>query len=221
LIKGVIFDLDGTICDTLPLCIAAFKKAIEPRAGKRLSDQEIVATFGPTEEGTIMALVPQFYEQSLKDYLKYYEELHGMCPKPFDGIEDILCYLKGKGIIVALVTGKGRKSCELSLKFYGMSDSFDRVETGSPLGQRKAEGIRAVLERFGLGEDETLYVGDAPSDVDAARKAGVTMISALWGSFVDSEAVAARRPDHAFKTVEEFARYLKQAYKSAAPEISS
>lgn len=129
MIKGVIFDLDGTICDTLPLCIAAFKKAIEPRAGKRLSDQEIVATFGPTEEGTIMALVPQFYEQSLKDYLKYYEELHGMCPKPFDGIKDILCYLKGKGIIVALVTGKGRKSCELSLKFYGMADITPYIST--------------------------------------------------------------------------------------------
>ena len=63
MLKAVIFDFDGTVCDTLPLCIAAFRKSIEPLAGRRFSDQEITATFGPSEEGTIRALIPEFYEQ--------------------------------------------------------------------------------------------------------------------------------------------------------------
>ena len=65
MLKAVIFDFDGTVCDTLPLCIAAFRKSIEPLAGRRFSDQEITATFGPSEEGTIRALIPEFYEQGV------------------------------------------------------------------------------------------------------------------------------------------------------------
>ncbi|MGQ1947507.1 HAD family hydrolase [Geofilum sp. OHC36d9] len=56
-IKAVIFDLDGTLGNTIPLCIEAFRKSIEPLIGKKLSDQEITSTFGPSEEGTIKVLV--------------------------------------------------------------------------------------------------------------------------------------------------------------------
>ena len=61
-IKGLIFDLDGTIGNTLPLCIQAFRQSIEPLAMKKLSDQDIIATFGPSEEGTIQTLIPEHYE---------------------------------------------------------------------------------------------------------------------------------------------------------------
>jgi len=53
-----IFDLDGTIGNTLPLCVTAFREALESLAGRPLSDAAIMATFGPSEEGTVMALVP-------------------------------------------------------------------------------------------------------------------------------------------------------------------
>ena len=59
MIRAVVFDFDGTIADTLPLCIAAFRQAVEPHAGRRVSDEEIIATFGPSEEGTIRALIPE------------------------------------------------------------------------------------------------------------------------------------------------------------------
>ncbi len=114
MIKAVIFDFDGTIADTVPLCIAAFRKAIEPLTGKSISDADIIAAFGPSEEGTIMALIPDFYEQGISNYLKYYKELHEMCPEPFDGIKGIIQYLKDNNIITALVTGKGENTREVS-----------------------------------------------------------------------------------------------------------
>jgi phosphoglycolate phosphatase/pyrophosphatase PpaX len=113
-IKGVIFDLDGTIGDTVPLCIKAFRKAIEPLIERLVSDEEIIATFGPSEEGTIMALAPEFYEEGVTNYLKYYEQYHDMCPNPFEGIEDILRILKEKGIHISMVTGKGKYSTDIS-----------------------------------------------------------------------------------------------------------
>jgi phosphoglycolate phosphatase-like HAD superfamily hydrolase len=74
--KTIIFDLDGTIADTLPLCIAAFKKSVELLLQSTISEEEIIATFGPSEEGTIRRLIPQHEEEGVKAYLKNYEELH-------------------------------------------------------------------------------------------------------------------------------------------------
>lgn len=81
MLKAVLFDFDGTVGNTLPLRIAAFQKAITPLAGRSFSEREIVATFGPSEEGTIRALIPQFYEQGVEGYLHYYRELHSPCAR--------------------------------------------------------------------------------------------------------------------------------------------
>ena len=118
-IKAVIFDLDGTLANTLPLCIQAFRQSVEPLINRSISDAEIIATFGPSEEGTIMALAPNHYDKGVSDYLYYYENLHEMCPVPFDGIKDVLQTLKNKGIRIAMVTGKGKDSTDISLRIYG------------------------------------------------------------------------------------------------------
>lgn len=57
-IKLAIFDLDGTLADTLPLCIQAFRQSVEPLINRSVTDSEIIATFGPSEEGTIKQLAP-------------------------------------------------------------------------------------------------------------------------------------------------------------------
>src|ERR1700761_5374927 len=106
-IKAVIFDLDGTIANTLPLCIRAFRESIQPLIQRNLSDAEIIATFGPSEEGTIKALAPDHYGQGVASYLQLYAELHDMCPVAFPGISDILQELQQRHVRIAMVTGKG------------------------------------------------------------------------------------------------------------------
>lgn len=209
MIKAVIFDFDGTIANTLPLCIAAFRKAIEPLAGTYLSDEQIIATFGPSEEGTIQALIPEHYDEGLKAYIKYYKELHGICPSPFHGIKETIEWLKANNIIVALVTGKGRASCDISLSYYQMFDYFDMIETGSPTGQRKVEGIASVLNHFNLNPNEAIYVGDAPSDILSARKANVPIISAVWAGTANAAELKELQPDKLFSSVESFRFYLE------------
>ena len=143
-IKAVIFDLDGTIADTLPLCIAAFKKSIEPLLGKKLSDEEIIATFGPSEEGTIRKLIPQQEEQGVKDYLYHYERLHGTCPVVFPGIPELLKILQDKGLQLAMVTGKGIHSTRLSLKQFDIVPYFKVLEPA----HRTVPIKLMVLERY-------------------------------------------------------------------------
>lgn len=123
-IKAVIFDLDGTLGNTLPLCISAFRKSIEPLINQTLSDEEIIATFGPSEEGTIMALAPQHYQEGISSYLEFYKILHPLCPDPFDGIEDLLIALRNKSVRIAMVTGKGKHSTDISLEQFHIAQYF-------------------------------------------------------------------------------------------------
>ena len=209
-LRGVIFDLDGTLGDTLPLCIAAFRQAIEPLAARTLTDAEIIATFGPSEEGTIRALAPEHYDAGLADYLRHYEALHDRCPEPFPLVMPLLTNLKERGVRLGLVTGKGAKSAWISLRRFGMADLFEWVEAGDPGGPRKTDGIRQIMAEWALEPSEVVYVGDAPSDVTAARAAGVQVVGAAWAETTDREPLAAEKPDALFSTVEELQRWLAE-----------
>ena len=58
--------------------------------------------------------------------------MHIMCPRPFDGITELIEKLKKKSILIALVTGKGEKSCTITLRQFNMDTCFDKVKTGNP-----------------------------------------------------------------------------------------
>ncbi|UUZ95354.1 HAD family hydrolase [Paenibacillus sp. P25] len=210
MLKCILFDLDGTIGNTLPLCIAAFKKAIEPLAGRALSDQEIIDTFGPSEEGTVRALIPDDYDQGIADYLAHYRELHPLCPAPFDGMVEVLEYALSLGIRLGMVTGKGRHSTAITLDVFGIGSYFDVIETGSPYGPRKTEGILNALNLLGVNPQESVYVGDAPSDISASREAGVPVISAAWAETADRKLLESMCPDEFFTSVMELKLYLEQ-----------
>ena len=209
MLKGVIFDMDGTIADTLPLCIAAFRKSIEKLSGRCLSDREIIRTFGPSEEGTIAALLPEQYDEGLAMYLKYYEEMHPeLCPEPFYGIPNIFFHLRRCGLKTALVTGKGAGSLAISMRVLKMNDWFDCIETGNPKGPSKPESLAGALGALGIGPREALYVGDAASDVDAAREAGVPIVSAAWAGTADVPALRKKKPDQICFSVPDLKKYL-------------
>lgn len=208
-IKAVIFDLDGTIGDTLPLCIKAFRKAIEPLIERSVSDEEIIATFGPSEEGTIMALAPEFYEEGVTNYLKYYEKYHNMCPNPFDGIEDILKVLKEKGIHISMVTGKGKYSTDISLQNFFVDNYFEIIETGIVSGPSKPQGIQKIIDFYKhLDKSEFIYVGDAPSDISASREVGISVISAAWAKSAEPEKLKELSPNEIFYSITEFSEWL-------------
>lgn len=209
-IKAVIFDLDGTIANTLPLCIQAFRQSIEPLINRSISDAEIIATFGPSEEGTIMALAPDNYDKGVADYLQYYKQLHNMCPAPFEGMKDILQTLKNKGVSITMVTGKGKHSTAISLQHFGLTHFFEAIETGSPKGARKAEGIKVILDGLThLKKDEIIYVGDAPSDIIASRKVGIPVIAAAWAETAEPEKLEEMKPDELFYTIKDFEVWLR------------
>jgi len=208
MIKLVAFDLDGTIGDTIPMCIKAFGQAVSPYAGHMLTDKEIVETFGLNEIGMIKSIVPENWEQALHDFYSLYEKLHYECSEPYEGIRDLIAALRAKGFILALITGKGERSCRITLNEFGMEHDFDEILTGSESENVKAQSLRLLLKKYDLLPAQCVYIGDAVSDVSEAGKAGVICLSALWGTTAKAEELKSINADYIFETVGELKNYL-------------
>jgi phosphoglycolate phosphatase/pyrophosphatase PpaX len=206
--KGVIFDFDGTLADTLPLCIRAFRSSIEPHLGRSVSDAEIIATFGPAEQGTIKALIPHAFEEGLAAYLSHYEQYHTDFPDLFPGVLTLLNELQSRNVRLALVTGKGETSAGISLKFYQLSSYFSAFGFGDLSSNNKTGNINRIVADWNVNSNEVLYVGDAPSDVVACRKAGVPIAVAAWASTAEPDLLAEMQPDALFTSVEAFQEWL-------------
>src|SRR5262245_9691617 len=105
-LSGIIFDLDGTLGDTLPVCFRAFRRAIFEFTGRSYTDQEIRATFGPSEDGIIRRFVPDRWQECLELYVDAYRSEHEQARDPFPGMHDALQVLGELGVRRAVVTGK-------------------------------------------------------------------------------------------------------------------
>lgn len=207
-LKGIIFDLDGTLVDTLPVCVGAHIETSARFTGRRPSDAEVLSHFGPSEEGSLEKLVPGRLSETLPVFLKFYEELHSSVQQPFTGIEQTLQWLRARQMPVAIVTGKGKFSAEISLRILGLERWVDCVEVGFADRADKPYSIRKVLDRWQMRPEEAAYVGDMPYDMQAARETGLLPIGAGWAetSLVrDGNAGAV----HTFLSVDEFLAWLE------------
>ena len=209
-LDGVIFDLDGTLGDTLPVCFAAFRRALEGFSGRHYTDEEIAALFGPSEEGMIRRLVPDRWQACLEVYLAAYEEESARRARLFPGIETALRLFERRGVALAIVTGKGARSAAISLQHLGLAEFFDVVETGSPDGSVKPLAIQRVLGKWSAAPDRVAYVGDVPTDMEAAKEAGVIPLAAGWAATSDADSLRALSPLEMFRDVPDFIAWIEK-----------
>jgi pyrophosphatase PpaX len=209
-LDGFIFDLDGTLGDTLPVCFAAFRRALEGYASHPYSDEEIAARFGPSEEGMLQRMVPHGWQACLDAYLAAYEEESAREDRLFPGIENALRLLEGRGLPMAVVTGKGAHSAAISLRHLRLAAFFDVVETGSPDGSAKSLAIKRVLRKWGAAPHHVVYVGDVPADMEAAREAGVIPLGAAWSLTSRADDLRAVSPLETFHSLESFIQWIEK-----------
>lgn len=207
--KIAAFDFDGTIADTLSMCIKAFRKSVLPYIGYEISETEIAQMFGLNETGMIKKVVKHQWEAALNDFYANYELLHHEITKPFDGITDLFAFLKQENIMLALITGRGRKSCDISLKKLGLTDVFDEILCGSESAPNKQEHIEHLLQKHAIPREDFCYIGDAVGDIKACRKAGVLCLSAAWQKQETKELLEKENPGCVFCNVKDLQEYIK------------
>src|SRR2546425_9467822 len=96
---AVLFDLDGTLVDTLPVCYLAFRNAVTSSGGPALSDAEIHALFGPSEDGMMQRVLPAGWQQALPRYFEEYERLLPICLTVIPELVSALALLQRRRIL--------------------------------------------------------------------------------------------------------------------------
>lgn len=182
-LKAILFDLDGTLGDTLPVVVQALQETFICFTGQVYTPAEIHAMFGPAEEGVIRPRVAESdYPAALQHYLARYAELHTGAREPFPGIIDLLAMLTRRGIRRAVITGKGPGTARISMQAMGLEPYIERLVAGSPDGADKPAAIRQVLAEWDIDPRQAAYLGDMPYDMHAAREVGVLPLGAAWAA---------------------------------------
>jgi HAD superfamily hydrolase (TIGR01549 family) len=158
----------------------------------------------------IQRMVPDRLQACLEAYLAAYEEESARSARLFPGIETALRLLRDRGVALAVVTGKGADSAAISLEHLRLAEFFDVVETGSPDGSVKPLAIRRVLAKWGIAAERVAYVGDVPTDMEAAKEAGVIPLAAGWAATSDADTLSALSPLETFRDVREFIAWIEK-----------
>lgn len=215
----MIFDFDGTLADTLQLCCDTFREVAQRQLGRDYTDVEIMAMFGPSEDGIFQQIAGERWRDCQDDFLAVYERDHAASARLFPGVPELLAVLAERGIPAAIVTGKSAASAAISLRLLELDQHFDTVESGSPEGSVKPVAIRRIVERWNLDPATVAYVGDAPNDVTEARAAGVIPLAAAWAATADRAALEARKPAKIYTSVSALNEWIR--HNIYAPEPTS
>jgi pyrophosphatase PpaX len=218
----IIFDIDGTLTQTNELIYAAFNHVTEKYIHKSFTPSEITAMFGPPEEIAIQRLVGnERLDDAMKDFYAFYESHHPSMAEAYKGIREILDFLKRQGIVLAVFTGKGKRSALITLEKLSIKNYFDLIVTGTDVVLHKpsAEGIRKVMQQFGLSTDDVLMVGDAVADVKAAHEAGIPIAAVLWDSY-GKKMVMQMEVDYLFHNVKEFSEWIRLVIPAQGEQVS-
>lgn len=208
---GFIFDIDGTLASTNRVIFDTFNHVTKKYLNVEYTDEEITRFFGPTEDEILADLIPHDFEASLKDYFVFYTENHDKTAKIYPGMKEIIEKIKEKGLPLSIYTGKGRKSALITLEKIGVKDHFDLIVTGSDVKEPKPspEGVEMFLDKFSLQPDRVMIIGDAVTDLKAARMTGIKCASVLWDSY-GKDKVLEMNPEYVFHTVEELDKFISE-----------
>jgi pyrophosphatase PpaX len=207
--KAVVFDLDGTVVDSVELILVSFQHAIREVLGRELSREEAIAWVGMPLREQMERFSPEHADELVEVYREFNHREHDRMLTLYEGIEDLLYDLRKESVKVGLVTSKSRFTTQMAFDLTGIDAYFDATVCAGEASGNKPEPdpILACLEQVRVEPAEAAYVGDSPSDIQAALAAKVVAIAVTWGVFTE-ERLVAEKPDVLVHTIPELAEQL-------------
>lgn len=194
MLKAVLFDMDGTLGDTLPLCVEAYRQCVAELTGRTPGRKEVVSWFGLSDRGVLgrlLGMSPDDAALPIDRFVAIYERLlPELAPAPFPGAVEMLRAVKAAGLRVGLISGKEHYTAMPTIKYYGMEGLFEWYGLGLPTHNCKAERLQQVMQLWGLEPRELIYVGDVPSDISPSHSVGVRIINAAWAGTTQDDGQA-------------------------------
>lgn len=186
--KLVIFDLDGTLLDTLPDISYYVNQTLVKFGYPTHEDDKIMQFIGNGARNLIKNALPNGTSEKVVDQcLEYYNNVYTQSNSPrtrlFDGVKQVVSSLKAGGYYTAILTNKPQMTTDVIYERYMLNMKIDKV-----VGQRDGIKIKPdpqttlqILKEFNVSKQNAYLVGDGETDVLTAINAGINGISALWG----------------------------------------
>jgi len=207
--RAVVFDLDGTVVDSVELIIVSFQHAIREVLGREISREDAVAWVGRPLKEQMELFSPEHADDLVEVYREFNHREHDRMLKPYEGIQQLLECLRRADVKMGLVTSKSRFTAQMAFDRTGIEGYFDATVCADEAAGNKPSPapILACLAQLGVEPPVAAYVGDSPSDIQAALAAGVAAIAVTWGVF-PADRLEAEKPDILVHTISELAEVL-------------
>ncbi len=184
--KVLLFDLDGTLCDSDEMLIQSFFALYKKyRPVKIRTREELIYFSGPPIKKTLSDEFPDYsFEEIYKAFQVVSKELYRPYVKAFDKEIETLKKLREAGYLLGVVTNKGAPLTKYSLEVANIDGLFDVVISADDVNAPKPSplGIEKALERLGIEDKgKVLYIGDNDIDYETACNAGTDAMLVTWG----------------------------------------
>ncbi len=210
-IRTVLFDLDGTLIDSIELILSSYRHTMEAHGFADVPDDEwlrgvgtpLRAQLGPwaRDHGHLEALVATYRDYNLSH--------HDTMVRPFPRVSEAVRTIRERGLRTGVVTSKTREGTRRGLRLVGLEESIEIMICADDVTNAKPhpEPVTRALAALGADPMETIFVGDSIHDLHAGRGAGVLTGAVLWGPF-SRQVLEPGAPDYWLDTPEQLERLL-------------
>lgn len=186
--KIIVFDLDGTLIDSVPDIKDCINDMLVKFGHKQRELSEIKQMIGHGAKNLVKNAVGELITQEqLQERLDYYNDIYTNSGSPktklFDGVGEVLKELKAQGFLLAILTNKPQETTDDVYNNYLKEYQFDCV-----IGQRaefkikpNPQALLYLIEKFNVKNENAYFVGDGETDVQVALNAGIKGIAVSWG----------------------------------------
>ena len=211
--KAVLFDMDGTVLDTLDDLADSVNRSLREFGLPEVSRFQVGQSLGNGAKYLIRHCLPEgsdeaLCEQVLAFYKPWYDAHCRIKTKPYDGILQLMVALRADGIRQAIISNKPDSAVqELAEAFF--PGLMDVVIGESPAVKRKPspDTVLAAASQMGLMASDCVYIGDTEVDLETARNAGMDCIPVSWG-FRTEEQLCAAGAEEIIRSPEELKKKL-------------
>jgi pyrophosphatase PpaX len=203
-VRALLFDLDGTLIDTVALILSSFRHATNEVLGAALPDEVLMQNVGVPLAIQMREFAPEHADELLRVYREHNSRIHDDMVAEYPGTRETLERMASRGFPMGVVTSKGTPMARRGLDAFGLGDFFEVLVTSDDVDIYKPDPypLRYAAELIGIPVEECLYLGDSPHDMSAALAAGSVSVAALWGAF-GPEAVLQPGPEYALSSIRE------------------
>lgn len=203
----VIFDLDGTVADTIDLIMSSYAHALKSVLGVEVDPPVVRSWIGRTLRHTFEEEWPEYSGELIAAYRAWNDANAPAMVAAYPGMPELVGELAAAGVSTGIATSKGRPVAVDSLRFAGVDLPVTVAAEDTTTHKPDPEPLMLARERLGMAARPTVYVGDALVDIRAARAAGMDVVAVTWGAG-DPDALRDEAPTALASTVAELRALL-------------